>query len=68
MDRGKAFVQVLSCVLSRLVAANDAVRVPWLEVQRIGCLAPNLPVPHWAIAVPAPNVCGQDGPAAEHLI
>jgi hypothetical protein len=25
--RGKAFVQVLSCVLSRLVAANDAVRV-----------------------------------------
>lgn len=24
-DRGKAFVQVLSCVLSRLVAANDAV-------------------------------------------
>lgn len=29
-DRGKAFVQVLSCVLSRLVAANDAVRNrPW---------------------------------------
>ena len=26
-DRGLAFVQVLSCVLSRLVAANDAVRV-----------------------------------------
>ena len=26
-DRGKAFVQVLSCVLSRLVVANDAVRL-----------------------------------------
>ena len=25
-NRGKAFVAVLSCVLSRLVAANDAVR------------------------------------------
>lgn len=26
IDRGKAFVQVLSCVLTRLVAANDQVR------------------------------------------
>lgn len=28
LERGKAFVQVLSCVLSRLVAANDAVADP----------------------------------------
>jgi hypothetical protein len=28
MERGKAFVAVLSCVLSRLVAANDAVADP----------------------------------------
>ena len=45
-DRGRAFIQCISCVLSRLVAANDSVRVGSTSSDRAVALPPQPAPPH----------------------